>query len=113
MGGRRRLRRVRAGLGIAMLLRPVPAEAPAYRSTILVHENLNFRATSHRFKLSPDGRRLAYVALDASGRMMLWVRAFDSLAGQPLAGTDDATAPFWSPDSRCHCLLRRPEAQTD
>ena len=88
------------GLGISTLRRPVPAEAPVYRSTILVHENLSFRATSHRFKLSPDGRRLAYVAPDASGRGMLWVRAFDSLAGQPLAGTDDANAPFWSPDSR-------------
>ena len=88
------------GLGVSILLRPVPAEAPAYRSTILVHENLSFRATSHRFKLSPDGRRLAYVARDASGRVMLWVRALDSLAGQPLAGTDDANAPFWSPDSR-------------
>jgi Tol biopolymer transport system component len=88
------------GLGISILRRPVLAEAPAYRSTILVQENLSSRATSHRFKLSPDGRRLAYVALDASGRIMLWVRAFDSLAGQPLAGTDDATAPFWSPDSR-------------
>ena len=86
--------------GIAMMLRPVPADAPSYRSTILVHENLSSRATSHRFKLSPDGLRLAYVAPDASGRVMLWVRRFDSLVGQALAGTDDANAPFWSPDSR-------------
>jgi len=85
------------GLGISILRRPVPAEALVYRSTILVPENLSARATSHRFKLSPDGRRLVYVARDASGRVMLWVRAFDSLTGQPLAGTDDATAPFWSP----------------
>ena len=88
------------GLGIVMMLRPVPADAPAYRSTILVHENLSTRATSHRFKLSPDGRRLAYVGPDASGRVMLWVRRLDSLVGQALAGTDDANAPFWSPDSR-------------
>ena len=88
------------GLGIAMMLRPVPADAPSYRSTILVHENLSSRATSHRFKLSPDGRRLAYIAADASGRVMLWVRTSDSLIGQALAGTDDANAPFWSPDSR-------------
>jgi hypothetical protein len=31
---------------------------------------------------------------------MLWVRRLDSLVGQALAGTDDANAPFWSPDSR-------------
>jgi eukaryotic-like serine/threonine-protein kinase len=31
---------------------------------------------------------------------MLWVRSFDSLAAQPLAGTERGTWPFWSPDSR-------------
>jgi len=87
------------GLGIAMMRRPVVADAPVYRSTILVNEGLTRRAFSHRFSLSPDGRRLAFIAADA-GRTMLWVRPLDSLAGQPLAGTDDANAPFWSPDSR-------------
>src|SRR5262249_47622819 len=28
-----------------------------------------------------------------------WVRPLDSLAAQPLAGTDGASYPFWSPDS--------------
>ena len=50
--------------------------------------------------VSPDGRRLAFVAPDATGRVMLWIRALDSLASQPLAGTEGAAAPFWSPDSR-------------
>jgi Tol biopolymer transport system component len=30
----------------------------------------------------------------------LWVRALNSAAAQPLAGTEDAEHPFWSPDSR-------------
>jgi hypothetical protein len=30
---------------------------------------------------------------------MLWVRALDSLDPKPLAGTDRASYPFWSPDS--------------
>ena len=87
-------------LGITVMLRPVPSDAPGYRSTILVHETLSIRATSHRFTLSPDGRGLAYIAPDASGRVMLWVRTLDSMVGQALTGTEDATAPFWSPDSR-------------
>ena len=33
------------------------------------------------------------------GKSQLWVRPLDSLAAQPLAGTDGATYPFWSPDS--------------
>jgi Tol biopolymer transport system component len=32
--------------------------------------------------------------------MMLWVRPLDSLTSQPLAGTEGAAAPFWSPDNR-------------
>jgi hypothetical protein len=31
---------------------------------------------------------------------MLWVRMLDSLEAKPLAGTDFASSPFWSPDSR-------------
>jgi Tol biopolymer transport system component len=33
------------------------------------------------------------------GKSQLWLRPLDSLAAQPLAGTDGATYPFWSPDS--------------
>jgi Tol biopolymer transport system component len=32
-------------------------------------------------------------------KSQLWVRPLDSLAAQPLAGTDGASCPFWSPDS--------------
>ena len=52
------------------------------------------------FAVSPDGRRLALVEPDESGRNVLWVRSFESVTEQPLAGTEDAVAPFWSPDSR-------------
>ena len=31
---------------------------------------------------------------------MLWVRPVDGLSALPLPGTEDATHPFWSPDSR-------------
>ena len=51
------------------------------------------------FALSPDGRRLAYVATASEGTL-LWVRPLDSLHAQPLAGTEGAATPFWSPDSR-------------
>jgi Tol biopolymer transport system component len=50
--------------------------------------------------LSPDGGRLAFVAPDAGGRFMLWIRPIDALTAQPLAGTEGAAAPFWSADSR-------------
>jgi eukaryotic-like serine/threonine-protein kinase len=52
------------------------------------------------FSVSPDGSKVAFVAVDASGHFQLWLRDFDSPSARPLAGTDDAWAPFWSPDSR-------------
>jgi Tol biopolymer transport system component len=47
--------------------------------------------------LSSDGRHLAFVAADANGQRQLWVRALASARTQPLAGTEGASDPFWSP----------------
>jgi eukaryotic-like serine/threonine-protein kinase len=58
------------------------------------------RAPALRLALSPDGTRLAYVAPDENGRVLLWVRRLEALTAQPLPGTFNASAPFWSPDSR-------------
>ena len=52
------------------------------------------------FALSSDGSRLAYVAADPQGRIVLWVRRLDSPKGQPLDGTEGLEYPFWSADSR-------------
>ena len=51
------------------------------------------------FAVSPDGRRVALRGV-IEGKSILWVRALESLTAQPLAGTEEAGAPFWSPDSR-------------
>jgi serine/threonine protein kinase/Tol biopolymer transport system component len=48
--------------------------------------------------ISPNGRRVAFVSTDLSGRSMLWIRELDSLEPRALAGTEDAAHPFWSPD---------------
>jgi hypothetical protein len=47
--------------------------------------------------LSPDGERLIFVATN-EGRSRLWLRSLNSLSLRPLAGTDHASCPFWSPD---------------
>jgi serine/threonine protein kinase/Tol biopolymer transport system component len=51
------------------------------------------------FALSPDGRQIAFVALDG-GTRRLWLRSLATTTAKPLAGTDAARLPFWSPDSR-------------
>jgi Tol biopolymer transport system component len=50
--------------------------------------------------ISPDGTRLVFAARDDKGNDQLYVRALSSLTAAPLSGTDHASYPFWSPDSR-------------
>src|SRR5205823_3754147 len=45
------------------------------------------------------GRSLVFVAT-MTGRTQLWMRGLDQSLAQPLAGTDGASHPFWSPDNR-------------
>ena len=48
--------------------------------------------------LSPDGRTLAFVAQDEHGVDRIYVRGLAAQDAQPLAGTENANYPFWSPD---------------
>jgi serine/threonine protein kinase len=52
------------------------------------------------FALSRDGRRLAFTTSGPKEKQGLWVRSFDSEEAQLLPATQDAHAPFWSPDGR-------------
>src|SRR5262249_32528152 len=65
---------------------------------ILVEVSTPPTADPFSFAISPDGRRLVFSASN-EGKSQLWVRPLDSLAAQPLAGTDGASYPFWSPNS--------------
>ena len=51
------------------------------------------------FALSPDGRQIVFVA-SGDGASRLWLRSLATTTAQPLAGTEGATLPFWSPDGR-------------
>jgi eukaryotic-like serine/threonine-protein kinase len=57
-------------------------------------------ASTAQLALSPDGRRLAFVAAPRRGTPQIWIRSLDSLQAQPLPDTDDAAFPFWSADGR-------------
>jgi serine/threonine protein kinase len=79
-------------------LRPARAPTRAIISEISPPENTQFEFSPPVF--SPDGRTLAFPAVDGSGKHMLWVRSLDSPLAKPLAGTEGGYQPFWSPDSR-------------
>ena len=107
-GWRRWLMPALAGVLLVMLIAAVAAwwraanvESPVLKAAITPPVDTPFRTlVGGGFALSPDGEKLAFVADDASRGTKLWVRRLDSAAAQPLAGTDGAAYPFWSPDSR-------------
>ena len=89
------------------------ADGRVSRSSITLPGDLQTAPLSPagRFAISPDGTRLVYAGPTAGGPSMLWVRPLDSLAAQPLAGTEGGAFPFWSPDSRwVGFVSRAPEA---
>src|SRR5215813_12302486 len=87
---------IAAALIVSFLyFRGQPAVERTLRYTIALPENTS---SIHSFAISPDGR---YFSIDAvvNGKRELWLRALDAFQAQPMPGTEDATYPFWSPDS--------------
>jgi Tol biopolymer transport system component len=85
------------------LAKPPLRETRPIRSAILPPPDTTF-ATGGRnvgsIALSPDGTRIVFGAADSKGKTTLYVRPLESMAAQPLAGTENGTYPFWSPDGR-------------
>jgi serine/threonine-protein kinase len=50
--------------------------------------------------LSPDGTHAAFSAIDAGSTQRLYVRSLAELDARPLAGTEGAACPFFSPDGQ-------------
>jgi len=93
-------------LGLALVtfgvihFRERPLEAPLLRSTILPPERTVFTNRFSPGATSADGGRIAFSATSEDGTNQLWIRSLNSLAAQPLAGTQGGRYPFWSPDNK-------------
>jgi eukaryotic-like serine/threonine-protein kinase len=77
-------------------------EVPAPVSQLMIVAPVDARFAFDIFgqAISPDGRYVVFSAARSTGTSLLWLRPFDSATPRPLPGTDDGTAPFWSPDGR-------------
>ena len=89
--------------GILLLSRarkPPPVAGPT-RFLVDTSSSASFfsRAPVTGLAVSPDGRRIAFVAGSAS-RFRLWVRSLEEVEPRALPGTEWAASPFWSPDGR-------------
>src|SRR6202140_5080626 len=87
-------------LGVMYFNRPT-SETEAVRLAFPPPPELTFNDTiSDSAVISPDGKKLAFSATGADGKMMLYVRQLDSSEVKLLPGSENALEPFWSPDSK-------------
>ena len=93
---------VAIGAGIGFL---IPRNAPAVSSqpmrfAIIPPAGVEMR---HGIRggsaISPDGKFVVFAG-SRDGKDQLWVRGINSADARELAGTEGASLPFWSPDSK-------------
>jgi Tol biopolymer transport system component/predicted Ser/Thr protein kinase len=81
--------------------RQKPAAPEAMRFEIAQPANIT---TTNILVISPDGRRLAFIASVSGQTAQIWIRSLETLEARPLEGTTGVAvgpgSPFWSPDSR-------------
>ena len=82
-------------------LRPAPSPTVNRFSLFMPPEQALQPVTQsgNRVALSPDGKRIVYVGPAERGGK-LWLREHDQLTSTPIAGTENAGTPFFSPDGR-------------
>jgi Tol biopolymer transport system component len=81
-------------MGIWIFAKSPPVSRPAQFPVILTE------AGDQMPVISPDGRYLAFAGQDENGKTWLFTRALNASRSVSLAGTENASAPMWSPDSQ-------------
>ena len=84
-----------AAFAIAFVRRALRDFAPIFAAVPLPEKTF-----VESIALSPDGKTLAFTAGKGGGQAGLWIRALGSQAAHPVTGAEEASFPFWSPDSR-------------
>ena len=90
-------------VGLAVWMLKPTAPKPVTRFAMSLPPSQRLALNVPAIAISPDGTRLAYVAVEGAnidlGRR-LYLRAMDGLEATPLPGTEGASAPFFSPDGQ-------------
>ncbi|HWA15712.1 MAG TPA: protein kinase, partial [Gemmatimonadales bacterium] len=82
-------------------LRPKPRGAPSVTARLVfpIPSDQPLDLVNKSVDISPDGSEIAYVGL-TSGHTQLFLRPLNDFEVKPLAGTEEALSPFFSPDGR-------------
>ena len=92
-----------AGVVLSLFLTPAHTTAPSpmINASITLPAGLKYHnGLGGHSAISPDGTKFAFVAIDSTMRMGLWVRPLNASEATLLTGTENAQYPFWSFDSR-------------
>ena len=99
-----------AGASVARLAtRSAPQAAPVVRlqAALPAQTTLSIGVVGSEVAISPDGARIVYVAQGAtSSPPQLFVRTMDRGETLPIAGTEQALSPFFSPDGEMVAFVR-------
>jgi serine/threonine protein kinase/Tol biopolymer transport system component len=93
---------VAAVIVLSLVLGFSGSDKPVARTQIAPMEKLQFNFVGDNGGppvISPDGKNIVFAAR-AEGKNQLFLRSLDKVIPQPIAGTEQGTFPFWSPDSR-------------
>lgn len=82
------------------LLHRQSGDTEPYALSVSMPINTSLSVDYAEIALSPDARRLVFVALDENNTLYLWLRELRSLETRKLQGTAGALSPFWSPNSQ-------------
>lgn len=91
-----------SGFLLVLVLKPVGSDLKLVRFAIGAPDGMTFNIRGQDagpVSVSPDGRHLSFVVTSV-GKNMVGVQDLDELEARLLEGTDGASLPFWSPDSR-------------
>ena len=87
-----------AGAGTGWVLKPAPARPVARTVIALAPDEHLANLDTPAIAISPDGSHLVYVAKRGEAPAQLFLRPLDALKAEPIAGTEGAASPFFSPD---------------
>jgi serine/threonine protein kinase/Tol biopolymer transport system component len=96
---------IAAGIGLGFLLRagvgslfPGSPSLPLVSRVALTVSSSDEVSLSDSPAISPDGRSIVYVAQRGKGNQQLFLHRLDAWAAAPVAGTEGASCPFFSPN---------------